>query len=517
MAFATFGASMDEIDALVGRDAADWLAEEFAKPATAFLPPVLAVRTPGPNFPDGRILQDLFWTAMMEADDQLRMRMIFALSQILVVSQDATGNNQDQLAYYVDVLGANAFGDYRALLEDVTYAPVMSQFLTYFRNRRGDPNTGRMPDENYAREILQLFSIGLVELNPDGTPRLGGGGNAIPTYDNDDIVGLARVFTGLAYDDGSFFAGPSLDSRVSPLVMYDEQHSELEKSFLTATIPANTPGVESIDRALDEIFAHPNVAPFIARQLIQRFTASNPAPAYVARVAAAFESGEFMADNGRVFGDRTRGDLEATLAAILLDPSLFEDPGLQDAAAGKVREPILKFVHWVRAFNVGDIDPIAEFRLSNTRDADDLGQQFLRSPSVFNFYRPGYIAPQTESGAAGLTAPELQILNSTSASGYINFVGDFILDLTGGQNDPPRFTPDYAAELALVDDPAALIDRLDLLLTGGRLSTDAHAEILSIVENTPIRTNANEADDRLRRVETAIFLVVASPAYHVVQ
>lgn len=518
LARATFGGSKSEIAALSGGDAADWLAAEFAKRESLTLPDVLAQ----PRDSEGRLpfrrINTLYWDHIVSSDDQLRQRMAFALSQILVYS-DAADSDQPTRAFYQDIMIRNAFGNYRQLLEDVTYSPAMGQWLTYLANRKGDPDKGRMPDENYAREILQLFSIGLIELNMDGSPRLDAQGQQIETYSNADIEGLARVFTGLSWAGGDFWKAPQ-DGGIRAMEMYPDQHSDLEKVFLGTTIPAGTPGNETIQTALDTIFNHPNVAPFVSRQLIQRFTQSDPSPAYVEAVATAFESGRFTADNGRQFGTGQRGDLQATLAAILLEPSLFEEPAAGAViTSGKVREPILRFTHWARAFDVSGIDANNERSLSDTRSSENaLGQQAFRAPSVFNFYRPGYIAPGTNAGAQNITVPEFQIVNESSSVGYLNFMTDFTFDRSSQVNrDIDTYTPDYSEELALLDDPQALVDHLDDLLTGGRMSDVEKADIADIVGTVEIRTNSpeNTAADQEDAVQTAVTLVINSPSYAV--
>lgn len=516
----SFGASKAEISAMQSMDAADWVAAEFAKPVSLTLNEVLLQpRQTNGNLPFNRTSQ-LYWDHLVESDDRLRQRMAFALSQILVLSDISNQSRQIRRAYYQDILIENAFGNYRDLLQDVTYSPAMAVWLTYWRNRKGDPRTGRMPDENYAREILQLFSIGVVELNMDGTPKLDAQGREIETYDNDDIVGLARVFTGLS-NKGETFWRSDEDGEYSPLVMWEDQHSQLEKTFLGTTIPAGTLGEESINIALDTIFEHPNVAPFVSRQLIQRFTASNPDPEYIEQVAQAFETGTYTAANGRRFGTGDRGDLQATLAAVLLEESLFEEdstaPG--PATTGKIREPILRFMHWVRAFDVSNIDATNENRLRSTADpVSGLGQHPFRSPSVFNFYRPGYVAPGTQSGEAGMTAPELQLVDATSAIGHLNFMTDFAFD-RGGQPDSSRRTyiADYTDEIAMTDDFPGLLDHLDLLLTGQRMSDEEKTEIINILEAMPINTSTpeREDEDRLQIVQVAVTFVLNSPSFAV--
>ncbi|MEL7285606.1 MAG: DUF1800 family protein, partial [Pseudomonadota bacterium] len=514
----TFGGSKSDIADLIGSDAAAWVASEFAKPATLTLPTLSQYPLDNLGRPPRDTVDTLYWDHIISSDDQLRQRMAFALSQIIVYS-DAGRINQLMRAYWQDILIRNAFGNFRDLLEEVTYSPAMGTWLTYASNRKSDERTGRMPDENYAREIMQLFSIGLVELNMDGTPKLDGSGRQIETYSNEDIEGLARVFTGLGYASGSFFA-PSDGDLTQQMVMYPEYHSEAEKTFLGTTIPAGTSGEESIDLAIDTIFNHPNVAPFISRLLIQRFTQSDPAPQYVENVATAFETGRFVAEGGQEFGTGVRGDLEATLAAILLDPTMFEEP---DAGAtitsGKVREPILRFTHWARAFNVSGLDASNEQRLGDTKRTDvALGQQAFSSPSVFNFYRPGYVAPGTITGDQGMTIPEFQLVNESSIIGYMNFMTDFAFDIPSEYDrDNRTYTPDYSEELALVDDPEALVEHLDDLLTNGQMADAEKADIIDIISTIDIRESDPErnAADREEVVQAAVALFLISPAYAV--
>ena len=513
---ATFGGTKTEMVDIEGMDAADWLADQFGKPTSRVLPDFIQRERAGEDFPF-QIISREWYDRMISADDQLRQRMVFALSQIIVV-EDA--EQPAETAYWLDMLADNAFGNYRDLLEEVTFSTRMARYLTYFRNRKGDPETGRMPDENYAREILQLFSIGLVELNMDGTPKLTGG-QEVETYDNEDIQGLARVFTGFSFAGTGFFNGFS-DARRRRLQLYPEQHSELEKSFLGLTIPPNTGPDESVRRALDHIFAHPNVAPFVSRQLIQRFTTSNPSPDYVERVATAFETGRFTAPNGRVFGDNRRGSLQATLAAILLDATLFDGSRTDDIEAGKVREPILRFVHWARAFDVTELDVNNEILLLNTSDPTfRLGQHPLRSPSVFNFYRPGFVAPGTESGAAGLTAPELQLVNENTTVGYINFMTEFVANTSFRiDRDRDTYIPEYTFERSLASDPEALVDHLNTMLMGGRMYDDTRTAIIDAVSALPLDPE-NRADfvdvDTDRRVLLAVLMSVNAPNFIVMR
>lgn len=513
----TFGARRSEIAALVGQDASDWFQAELLKAPSLILPDLLTQGSRNDQL-DWNAASNAYWNQIIAGDDQLRQRMAFALSQIIVVS-DASGSvlggQPLTMAGYMDIMTRNAFGNYRDLLEEVTYSPAMAQYLTYIWNEPEDPDSGRVPDENYSREIMQLFTIGLVELNADGTPRLDGQGREIPTYDNEDIGGLARVFTGLAPKGPNFWHWPPADDAwYSPLQAFPDYHSGSAKTFLGLTIPAGTGPQESIDLALDHLFNHPNTAPFLSRQLIQRFVTSDPDPAYVARVAAVFDAGSFTLPNGDRVGTGQRGDLSATLAAVLFDPSVADlEQVSTDPDFGKVREPVIRFVNWARAFEAAPVMAENEWAMDLTSGVERLGQHPYRSPSVFNFYRPGYVAPGTATGEAGLTAPELQIVNESTAVGYVEFLTWFIRNETYPVDEAiDSFRPDYTAEAALASDPAALVDHLDTLLTGGRLDPDARARIIEAISAQPIEM-ANEQEHRLRRVMLAVLMFVTAPEY----
>jgi len=508
----SFGGTMEGIETRRDRLASDLLVAEFAKPPSYILP-ALRTQFEAGNEVDNRAHASAFWNAMVEGDDQLRQRMVFALSQIIVISDNAMGNKPLTNAQFIDVLSQHAFGNYRDLLKDVTYTPAMARYLTYLRNRKGDARTGRMPDENYAREFLQLFTTGLVELNMDGTEKILDG-KPIEIFNNEDIVGLAKVFTGLSHKGTEFWKADD-DGEYSKLQMFQDRHSELEKTFLGKTIAASTAGDAAIDEAIDHIFEHPNLAPFISRQLIQRFTASHPSPAYVERVANAFENGRYASVDETQFGTGIRGDLEATLAAILLDEQFYNGSS-KAAQQGKVREPVLRFVHWARAFDVGNVMADNEwYLLYNAGKNTRLGQQPFQSPSVFNFYRPGFVAPGSVTGAAGLTAPELQTVNEGAVIGYANFMLRYVFNNSPTRNDGiDSFVPDYTDEVALADDPEALADHLNDLLLGGRMSPQTKDRIVLVLNEIPIRDDADQAaSDKITRASLAVYLAVTSPAF----
>jgi uncharacterized protein (DUF1800 family) len=350
-----------------------------------------------------------------------------------------------------------------------------------------------VPDENYAREVMQLFSIGLWQLNEDGTRRKDAYQRDIPTYGLEDVMGLARVFTGLSW------GGPdkSFDRWMSwlgwnfrdPMQFYPQFHSTGEKRFLGTVIPAGTSGEQSLRLALDALFNHPNVGPFIGRQLIQRLVTSNPSPAYVARVARVF------ANNG----NGVRGDMRAVVQAILMDDEARNPTWVANPNYGKLREPIVRFSHWMRAFNAQAAS--RHYRIWNVEDpVQSLGQNPQRAPSVFNFFRPSY-APPGEILTRGLVAPEFQITHETTATGWINFAVNTVAQGFGYGAD--QIAANYQAELALAGNPSALIDRVDWLLTHGRMSSGTRQTILGAV-------NAVPATDPLRRVQVAIALTMVS-------
>ncbi len=518
---ATFGADFDAVEGLAYSSPSIWFRTQLEEAPTLHLDALYAAGIRN-DFESFRAASDSFWGAIISGDDQLRQRMVYALSQILVISEGSESQLAGRpltTAHYMDVLTEHAFGNYRDLLEEVTYSPAMAVYLTYLYNRREDPATGRVPDENYARELMQLFTIGLVELRQDGSVITDNEGRPVETYDNMDVTGLARVFTGLGLNGPNFWWTDDVeDAQYSRLIIFDEQHSSSEKRFLGTVIPPGTGAEASIDAALDAIFAHPNLAPFLSRQLIQRFTTSHPTPGYINRVADTFDAGRYSLPDGTSVGTGDRGDLAATLAAILFDPEARRGPDETENTYGKVREPVLRFTHWARAFNVDGTQAWREDFLWDTSSSGSLGQHPFRSRSVFNFYRPGYVAPGTATGAAGLTAPELQIVNEASVIGFTNFLTAFVTDSTWGDNrtDTLGFHPNYANEMAIADDVDALIDRLDIVFTYGGLTDTTRArmrELLNAIEIT-----AEEAEERRRgRVQAGVLMIMTSPEYTVLR
>jgi uncharacterized protein (DUF1800 family) len=470
LAQASFGATAASIEAVRSAGYGGWLDREFARAQTLHLPVVderiaalLEGQTPSMNF-----VYNSFWRNAATAEDALRQRVAFALSEIFVIStiDSNVARYPRGVASYLDMLGRNSFGNFRTLMEEVTRHPMMGLYLSHLRNQKGDPAVGRSPDENYAREFMQLFTIGLYRLNSDGTVRVDRRGNPVPAYTEADVSGLARVFTGFSW------AGPDTtsnrflgrvfapDHEVLPMQGYAQYHEPGAKSFLGVTIDASTPDA-SLTAALDHIFSNTNIGPFISKQLIQRLVTSNPSAAYVSRVSKVFNNN----------GAGVRGDMKAVIKAILLDVEARDATIASQAGFGKVREPILRQAAWMRAF---DTRSNSGWFLVNATDdsATSLGQTPMRSPSVFNFFRPGFVPSGTSIAAAGLVAPEMQIVDETSVAGYPNYVRSFLSSGLGTSIDGIRdVQADYTDEIALADNPAALIDRVALLLNGGQASS----------------------------------------------
>lgn len=493
---ATLGVTDADIAAVrsMGYDA--WLTQQFAQPPSTGNWDWLVSKGYHLN-PDARNAAIGFdmqiWQRLLSAPDSLRQRVALALSEIFVVGFDGvTGAyRQFQLAAWWDLLASQAFGNFRSLLEAVTLNAAMGRYLNTAGNRKEDAASGRQPDENYAREVMQLFTIGLVQLNPDGTPRRDAAGNTIDSYDQATVSNLARVFTGWNVDTlrpGD--VGPEPARR--PMVLNASRHSTLEANFLGARVPAGTPGVPALKIALDTLAAHPNVGPFIGRQLIQRLVTSNPSRFYVARVAAVF------ADNGQ----GVRGDLQAVVRAVLTDVEARDETVAAGQLAGKLREPMLRLIQCARSFKATSLS--GNWEMGNTADpARSLGQSPLRSPSVFNFFRPGYVPAGTAVAAAGMVAPEFQLANESSVAGYLNTLQTFV---SRAHRD---VRPDYSTELALAGDPAALLARVELLLCAGQLQAGTRATILQAVNSIAVGT----ATGRANRVHATVMLVMASTDY----
>ncbi|MGJ8652763.1 MAG: DUF1800 family protein [Opitutaceae bacterium] len=546
LAQASFGATAADIASVQSLGIEGWIDAQLALPATLLQPKTEDMEA----IDAGDSSIDLYnqsklvgwWENAIHADDQLRQRVAFALSEILVVSDDASAIEGQPvgMSNYYDIFVRNAFGSYRDILDEVTYHPCMGLYLSHMTNRAPDPTIGRFPDENYAREIMQLFTIGLWMLNTDGTRILDPQGEPIPTYTNFEISELARVFTGMSYgtNDTSiwwhfsiypfesatdpytvpmqFWEGSSQDPETGEWQPYDiwDDGQLVETTFMRdhgskqlvngVVVPADQLGPEDVEIALDGLFDHPNVGPFIARRLIQRLVTSNPSPAYIGRVATVFNDD----------GTGTRGNLGAVIKTILMDSEARDFSHMSDPTYGKQREPYLRLVNFGRSFDIfstaGPLIPLWH--------EDAFQQMPMSAPSVFNFFTPDYTPPGALQDQ-GLIAPEFQITTSVSATTVPN---DFYwwthnqicswFDWVGNPYPTPsypgNYTPqvDFSTELPLASDPDALISHLDNLLTYGSL-TPAQQSIIHLA----IQRRQGWADDDI--VALAVYLIMTSPDY----
>ena len=485
---AGFAASTADMAAVKAKGYSAWLDDQFASPRSApsHFDWMLAKGYGAVDFKNSFAgVDNTLWRKAIAAPDQLRQRVVLALSEIFVISMLGIPVNWRGLAVaaYVDMLDERAFGTYRDLLEGVTLSCGMGVYLNLRGNLKEDPKTGRVPDENYAREVMQLLSIGLVQLNLDGSAVRDANGTPKETYTQSDISNLARVFTGWDFDGGSA-TDPAFMNK--PMVNTAAKFSTGAKKVLTVDIPAAADGPGAMKTALDTLASHPNVGPFFGRQLIQRLVCSNPSPAYVQRVATVFQS--------------TGGDLKAVIKAVLQDSEARTASGAP--GAGKLREPVQRFVQWARSFGVTSATGL--WNVGDTSNpATRLGQSPLRSPSVFNFFRPGYVPPNSVLGANGVTAPEFQLCNESTVAGYLNFMQTVIVSGIG------EVKPSYTTEISLATDAQALLDRVSLLLAANGLSVATQATITAAVTAIKADTDAG----KLTRVHATVLLVMASPEY----
>jgi uncharacterized protein (DUF1800 family) len=529
-------ASDSEIAAVMGGTFAGYLQKQFIKPIGQTGWDWLEAR----GYGESNIHNYLFyaypadcmiWNQLFTAQDSMRKRMALTLSEFFVASLQTAEFNWRSHAYaqYWDTLASHAFGNFRQLLEAITLNPAMGYFLNIKGSLKENITTSRQPDENYAREVMQLFTIGLYQLNLDGTEKVDSNNKKIESYTQSDVSNLARVFTGYDFDnavgkasvdiyngDGSLvgYKADSRDSVRRPMALNASNHSNLEAHFLDANIPAGTPGGLALQTALNTLFNHPNVGPFFGKQMIQRLVTSNPSPAYVARVAAAFNNN----------GAGVRGDLKAVWVAIFLDDEAHVKRPATDKIFGKLREPMLRFIQWGRSFGLTSEYP--SWKIPDTSSsAERLGQSPLRAPSVFNYFRPGFVPPSTALARTKTLAPEFQLVNETTVAGYLNFM-QYVIRSGIYSSDPEvpqqsyntfkvNLKPTYSKELALVADPIALMNRLNLILCAGQLSTTNQTLMVDALTSMPV----NAADtttlqaQKLDRIGAAILMVMASSEY----
>lgn len=552
---ATLGTTYNDIENVATQGIEKWVDQQLSMPNSFKLTPYLqnlhqsildSIRRVDPD----RTLANTFlsdwhfdiswFQGNMTAPDVLRWRVALALSEIFVVSRvSAFENNPYATASYYDVLLENSFANYRTLIDKITYHPSMAVYLTYVNNKPADFNNNKQtyPDENYARELMQLFSIGLFQLNLDGSEKKDANGKSIPTYNNEDIANLAKVFTGLGWGDSKYLGERSkdywsytkrlkfypIDSSDAYIRTWTTRHRIINgheagiKTFLGKTIPARSveQGELDIKDGLDIIFNHPNVGPFIARRLIQRLVTSNPSPAYIQRVATIFNNN----------GSGVRGDLKAVVRAILLDAEARDCCNNGNTEfAGALKEPFIRYTNLVKGLNLTASAGI--YRNSMRRAYDRMGQLPLFSPSVFNFFSPDY-TPDGPLKGTGKFGPEFQTLNAQSLTGYFNalntwlisddpvdYYGFFSNEVYKPEQDP-RFdlTADYP--LTRNDRLTQLLDKYNLILAHGRLSEKSLNIIKQALQKMPltITNGVMNNDDASRRVRMAIYLIMASPDY----
>lgn len=469
------------------------------------------------EFQESRI--DAWWNTAINGNDQLRQRVAFALSEIFVIS--AVGpplkGSQFGMADYNDMLAKNAFGNYRNLLEDVTLHPVMGIYLSMLHNRKAQSEQNIRPDENYAREVMQLFSIGLHELNLDGTLKQLNG-KPIPTFDQNDVEAFARVFTGWKFANANWDIYVSNGDRTVPMVPFEEFHDITEKHLLDGQVlAAGQTAQQDLDAALDNLFNHPNVAPFISKQLIQRLVTSNPSTGYVERVAIVFN------DNGQ----GQRGDLKAVIKAILLDTEA-RNGHLNSTTFGKLREPILRLSHLRRAFPAIPVVREGERWGSGTCGEDSyelyitvlpfpwdfrlvFGQDMLRAPSVFNFFRPDFSPPGSIRNQ-GLVAPEFQIMTENTLTGSYRTI-NFEIQNSGESRNLTVLNTAWAE--ALADDTEALLDKLDLVLLSGSMPAEMRTILADHLNNANFPTDVQQR--RVAKVRDTISLIISTPNYLIQQ
>ncbi len=492
---ATFGATAAELQRVINMGVEAWINDQMALAPSLQLPYLRSLPVPQNRAELNQDRVDIWFRNAVDGPDQLRQRVAFALSEIMVVSQlGALIDAPYALGDYYDQLSLHAFGNYKNLLDVITLHPAMGVYLSMLGNEKPNPVLSIRPDENYARELMQLFTIGLIELNPDGSPRLDTQNREIPTYDQAIIEGLAHVNTGWNYAGAPSFevARRNDFNQTVPMQLYANFHDTGAKEILNGvTIPAGQSGEQDLAMALDNVFNHPNVGPFLSYRLIQRLVTSNPSPGYIQRVAGVFDN------NG--FG--TRGDLGVVVKAILLDDEAR--PVMPMEIDGKLKEPLLRLTQLWRAYDAQSQSGVFPLIGSNII----FGQGPLQSQTVFNFFSPDF-APTGEIRNSGLVAPELEIATeyqNTFVTGYF-FLLTFVWNSENPNLAPDNVFIDISEEIAIADDTDALIDMVAAKLLAGDISATLRTEIAGMVNRIGV------ADAAVRTAE-AIFLVVSSPEY----
>ncbi len=526
LAQASMGGTLEDIDHVLDIGFEAWIDEQMELPQSQYLDQMTAIWDViynayiGIGFNPDEIygpwaltFNYAWWTNTIKNDDQLRQRIAYALSQILVISINSDLQDHGEgLSSFYDILMKHSFGNYRDLLLEVTLNPNMGYYLSHFNNPRAIPEENIHPDENYAREIMQLFTIGLYELNNDGSRKLDAEGNFIPTYNNDDIKEFAKVFTGLGpggieewidwTNEPYFGLGFYGTDRTVQMEMYDEFHEPGPKTLLNGyTIPADQDPIKDIEDAIDHLFNHPNVGPFISRQLIQRLVKSNPSAGYIERVANVFNNDQ----NGE------RGNLGSVIRAILLDVEARSCDWFLDESNGKMKEPVLRFSNFNRAIEL-DI-PSGNYWVNGFSFLEDTEQMTLAAPTVFNFYLPDH-QPVGGLSDNDMLAPEFNLHNTRTAIGYINQVNQWIVwgapwwtweDEIGEVTPGVVFEP--YADMAM--QPEEMINFLDIVFTHGQMTDDTRNIIRQAIE--PLQWD--EPDVYMYKFMLAGYLTLISPDF----
>jgi len=477
-----------------------WIDEQIALPTASHLAYIDALPGDHGDLKSDRARESI-WKQMIQGPDQLRQRVAYALSELMVVSdQKMELSILEPIAGYTDILEHDAFGNFRTLLQDVTLAPAMGVYLDMASNDREDPDSGRNPNENYARELLQLFSIGLYELHPDGTLQLGNDGLPIATYGQDTVRGFAKVFTGWTFagqdhNDDVWFYRPHENWRL-PMELWPEHHSTAPKTLLDSLVlPGTATPTQEFNAAIDNVFNHPNVGPFVCKHLIQRLVTSNPSPAYVYRCAQVF------ADDGH----GVRGNLGAVVKAILLDYEARSPDVLAQPGYGQAREPVVRFIELLRALHA---QPPADGRFRYyyiDEPTYGLAQMPLHSPTVFNFFEPTW----AQAGAiaeAGIVSPELKLADETTVFGNPDFM--FAVLFEGFANEDANITLDWSElTAAAASGNAALLDRVNLLFYAGNMSAATRTLFMNMLTDHDFTTQEPQ------RVKYVVWLVSISPEF----
>lgn len=548
---ATMGADLDLINIVKNMDYGVWIDQQITEPVTYLQSEVEDIweeyldtlesrgyEDPqdafGPAMPE---LTSAWWHNNMVASDLIRQKVAFALSEMFVISSNSDlGGEAIAMAHYYDKLLDGAFGNYKDILSEISLHAAMGYYLSHFNNPKAVPEENLHPDENYAREIMQLFSIGLYELNNDGTHQLDNDGNSIPTYDNADIKEMAKIFTGLGpgginenvwwTDEPYFGLGIFGIDWTVPMAMYEDFHEPGIKVILkNDTIPANQLGLDDIDEAINVLFNHQNVPPFVSYRLIQRLVKSNPTPNYVERIANVF------IDNG----NGVRGDMAAIIKSILLDEEARNGEYMFEQHSSRLREPLVRHMQITKGLEIVE-EPGGRYWHNFDYD-NSLKQQILFAPTVFNFFLPNH-QPVGDIANSGLVSPEFKIHDTSSSINYFNAAYRWTRDwgelINSGRyfynsdlvNDDGSIGGwdmygfgetyiDYEAYTDLADTPELLINELDKVLTHGQLSDEVRQ---SLRDNLPnISWDGYEYGWERERVRTAIYLITISPDFAVIR